>query len=63
MIDKEAIFAVIFCSLLSFFGGMLVMASRYNPTPEQCVQMQQRLEQRISDDKKSLELIKKTIDK
>ena len=63
MIDKEAAFAVIICSALSFIGGIFVtatiMANRL-PSPEQCLDMQQRLEQRIVDDKKSLELLKKT---
>ena len=70
MINKEAVFTVI-CSALSFVAGIFSTAILFMtivkgiatvsrlPNPEQCLDMQQRLEKRISDDKRSLELLKK----
>ena len=59
MVHKEAVFAVIICSALSFIGGAFAMTAK-PVSLEKCKQMQQRLEKRIVDDKKSLELLKKT---
>ncbi len=59
MIDKEAAFTVIICSAISFFFGMYAMGTKPTSLGD-CKRMQQRLEKRISDDKRSLELLKGT---
>ncbi len=47
-------------SIILFILGMLIGSVTIGPSINDCKNMQQRLEQRIVDDKKSLELLKKT---
>ena len=46
-------------SIILFILGMLIGSVTIGPSINDCKNMQQRLEQRIVDDKKSLELLKK----